>query len=183
MTSTWMTHFFFDMRIQCNTRIIQHTTTLSTLFYCGPKLQPFLNIPLRRFFKRVKNKLWLKVKQPPLEKRRWDWWNSERWCQAHRDFKKYILQQIRLCAGFSWIPGWLEERTSQYVFVCEGAAWFCSQTSLCSGTLCLLDSFMLQRGLRGESRSKMLKTLLAGFAFHSCLTSCQLTDISWPRNQ
>lgn len=75
-------------------------------FPCCPTLWPFLceHNAEEIFFKRVKNKL-LQVKQPPWERRRWDWQYSERWCQAHRDLKKvYAATNVTF---FSWILGWL----------------------------------------------------------------------------
>lgn len=106
-------------------------------FFGAQHFSHCLNTPLRGFFKRVENKLLPRVKQSPWARRRWDWRNSERWCQAHRDFKKYKLQQIWICTVF-FFPFFFTEHTSQVALVCEGATWFSRQTSVYCKALCLL---------------------------------------------
>lgn len=121
-------------------------------------------LPQRRFFKRIEKNVVLQVEQPPWERRRRDWRSSERWCQAHGDLKKYMPQQLWLCAGFSRIPGWLWRTYITECFCVRGCCWFSSQTSPHRRTLCLLDSFMIQKGLRGESRSGDILKMLCSLA-------------------
>lgn len=75
----------------------------------------------------------------------------------------------------------------------KDAAWFSSQTSWYRRSLCLLDTFMIHRGLRGESRRRNILSVLCSaaaagkkkktnfadiFAFHFPQMGCQLSATS-----
>lgn len=75
----------------------------------------------------------------------------------------HTLQQLCLYAEPSFFfvyqfPGRCEELEH------KDAAWFSSQTSRYRRSLCLLDTFMIHRGLRGESRRRNILSVLCSAA-------------------
>lgn len=75
----------------------------------------------------------------------------------------HTLQQLCLYAEPSFFfvyqfPAWCEELEH------KDAAWFSSQTSRYRRSLCLLDTFMIHRGLRGESRRRNILSVLCSAA-------------------
>lgn len=148
-------------------------------FFGAQHFSHCLNTPLRGFFKRVENKLLPRVKQSPWARRRWDWRNSERWCQAHRDFKKYKLQQIWICTVFfSFFLYWT------HITRCT-CVWGCYL--ILPSDLCVLQSslFVGQNSwfteVLEDTREAQIysrcSVVLALFTFHVCLTLCSASDV------
>lgn len=90
--------------------------------------------------------------------------------------KKHTLQQLWLCGVFSvfFFPFTFPADSEE----CEGAAWFSSQTSRYRTLLCVLDTFMIHRGPRGEIKTK--KYSKYALFCCSCWKLCCPICISFP---